>query len=173
LQNLLAVLRKFFPLDKNYILEKAQLSLENSLLSYLTDFAKVEYLMRCNPLGIMDEMAEKIKDHKTSDFRHLNEFYLICMGIFRYTRYADNQLVFLFDGTDDFKKYQEEWSVQFKVWTKEFCKHQNFLRAVLDLTVFYPTDSPVLMVDNRMNAFITQYFDIKIHPQKGIVKKMA
>lgn len=167
------MLRKFFPLDKNYILEEAQLSLEDSLLQYLTDFVKVEYLLRCNPLGIMDEMAEKIQNHNQSDLRHLHEFYVNLMGIFRYTKYADNQLEFLFDCTDDFTKYQREWSEQFKAWTKEFCKHHSFLRAVLDLTVFYPADSPVLMVDNRMNAFITQHFNIRIHPQKGILKKMA
>jgi hypothetical protein len=167
------VLRKFFPLDKNYILEEAQLSLEDTLLQYLTDFVKVEYLLRSNPLGIMDEMAEKINGHQQTDFRHLHEFYINLMGIFRYSKYSDNQLEFLFDGHDDFKKYQEEWTHQFRCWTKEFCKHTNFLRAVLDLTVFYPADSPVLMVDNRMNAFISQYFDIRIHPQKGIIKKMA
>ncbi len=54
-----------------------------------------------------------------------------------------------------------------------FCKHQKFLRAVLDLTEFYPADSPVLMVDNRMKAFIDQYFEVKIHPLKGILRKMA
>jgi hypothetical protein len=167
------VLRKFFPLDKNYILEEAQLSLEKTLLQYLVDFVKVEYLLRSNPLGIVDDMAEKIRDHKSSDFRHLHEFYLNLMGVFRYRSYADNQLQFLFDGKDDFRKYQDEWTVQFKTWTKEFCKHPNFLRAVLDLTVFYPAGSPVLMVDNRMNAFITTYFEIKIHPQKGILKRMA
>lgn len=169
------MLRKFFPLDKNYILEEAQLSLENTLLQYLVDFVKVEYLLRSNPLGIEDEMSRKIREHHTTDLRHLHEFYVNLMGVFRYTRYADNQLQFLFDGNDDFTKYREEWSQQFKAWTKEFCRHQNFLRAVLDLTVFYPADSPVLMVDNRMNAFIKQYFEIKIHPQKGILnaKKMA
>jgi hypothetical protein len=167
------VLRKFFPLDKNYILEKAQLALENNLLHYLCDFVKVEYLMRNNPLGIVDEMSEKIRDHQRSDYQHLHEFYMTLMGVFRYNRYADNQLQFIFDGQDDFKKYQIEWSEQFKSWTKNFCKHQNFLRAVLDLTVFYPAGSPVLMVDNRMNAFISQYFEIRIHPQKGILKKMA
>jgi hypothetical protein len=167
------VVRKFFPRDKNYILEEAQLCLRNSLLYYLVDFVKVEYLMNNNPLGIVDEMSEKIKNHTSLDFRHLHDFYLLLSGVFRYTHYSDNQLEFIFDGKDDFKKYQEEWSQQFKRWTKEFCKHPNFLRAVLDLTVFYPVDSPVLMVDNRMNAFITQYFDIKVHPQKGIQKKTA
>jgi hypothetical protein len=167
------VRRKFFPLDKNYILEEAQLSLKQSLLQHLVDYVKVEYLMSHNPLGIADETAIRIKNHQSPDFRHLEEFYLCTMGVFRYTYYHDNQLTFLFDGGDDFAKYQREWTDQFKKWTKEFCRHQNFLRAVLDLTVFYPSDSPVLMVDTRMSTFITQYFEVKIHPQKGIMKKMA
>jgi hypothetical protein len=165
------VLRKFFPRDKNYILEQAQLSCEQSLLSYLVDFVKVEYLLRNNPLGIEDDVTIKIKAHAGSDYRHLHEFYFTVMGIFRYAYYADNQLMFDFDGRDPYDKYCEEWSTQFKKWAKEFCRHQNFLRAVLDLTVFYPVDSPVLLMDTRMQTFITQFFEVKIHPQKGILKR--
>jgi hypothetical protein len=164
------VLRKFFPRDKNYILEQAQLSLEHSLLQYLVDFVKVEYLLRHNPLGLLDETAIKIQQHTGSDYNHLHEFYFNLMGVFRYSFYSDNQLTFIFEGRDDFEKYQEEWTTQFKAWTKEFCKHQNFLRAVLDLTVFYPADSPVVVMDTRMNTFITHFFEVKINPQKGIVK---
>lgn len=167
------MLRKFFPQDKNYILEEAQLSLESTLLEYLVDFVKVEYLLRCNPLGMMDDAAIKIKEHRQSDYRHLHEFYINLMGVFRYQFYGDNQLEFCFDGKDPYRQYQEQWSTQFKAWVKRFCKHHNFLRAVLDLTVFYPADSPVVMVDNRMNAFISQFFEIRIHPQKGIIRKMA
>lgn len=167
------MLRKFFSLDKNYVLEEAQLSLEGPLLQYLVDFVKIEYLLRSNPLGMMDAMALKIQEHQGNDFRHLHEFYVNLMGVFRYKFYGDNQLEFIFEGKDAFRLYQDEWTRQFKAWTKQFCKHHNFLRSVLDLTVFYPADSPVLMVDNRMNAFITQYFEVKIHPMKGIVKKMA
>lgn len=167
------VLRKFFPLDKNYILEEAQLSLEPQLLQYLVDFVKVEYLMRSNPLGMMDSMAVRIQEHNHTDFRHLHEFYVNTMGVFRYKYYGDNQLEFIFEGKDAFKQYQEQWTRQFKDWTKVFCRQHNFLRAVLDLTVFYPADSPVLMVDGRMNAFISQFFELRIHPQKGIIKRMA
>jgi hypothetical protein len=167
------VLRKFFPLDKNYILEKAQLSLRGPLLNHLVDFVKVEYLLRHNPLGIEDATALKIQSHTKTEYKHLEEFYLTLMGIFRFTYYGDNQLQFLFDGGDEYEKYRREWADQFRKWTKEFCKHQNFLRAVLDLTVFYPEDSPVLMVDTRMQTFLSQFFDIKIHPQKGIMKKSA
>jgi hypothetical protein len=167
------VQRKFFPLDKNYILEEAQLSLRQSLLQHLVDYVKVEYLLRSNPLGMNDDASVKIQEHSSNDFRHLHDFYLTLTGIFRYTYYGDNQLQFLFDGRNDFEKYQIEWSGQFKKWTKEFCKSQNFLRAVLDLTVFYPVDSPILMVDTRMQAFIGDFFAMKIHPQKGIVRKTA
>jgi hypothetical protein len=167
------VLRKFFPRDKNYILEEAQLSLEQSLLQYLVDYVKVDYLMRNNPLGIEDDMTKKIRKHKDADFRHLHEFYVVLCGIFRFENYSDNQLVFDFDGGDPFRKYCGQWTTAFKEWVKKFGKHPHFSRAVLDLTVFYPVDSPVIMVDNRMNSFIQQFFEVKIHPQKGIVKKSA
>lgn len=165
------MLKKFFPRDKNYILEQAQLSLEQSLLNYLVDFVKVEYLLKNNPLGIDDDLSRTIKEHSSEDYRHLHEFYFTLMGIFRYEFYSDNQLMFDFDGRDPFQKYQSEWSLQFKKWTKEFCRHQNFLRAVLDLTVFYPAESAVLLMDTRMQTFITQFFGVKIHPQKGISRK--
>lgn len=167
------MLRKFFPLDKNYVLEEAQLSLEPTLLQYLVDFVKVEYLLRANPLGMMDATAVRITEHNSSDFRHLHDFYVNLMGVFRYKFYRDNQLEFIFDGRDSYEQYQEEWSARFREWTRAFCKHDNFLRAVLDLTVFYPLDSPVLMADNRMSAFITQYFEVRIDVRKGIIKKMA
>ena len=80
-------------------------------------------------------------------------------------------LFFLFDGRDDSRKYQEEWSIMFKRWIKEFCKHENFTRAVLELTVFYPDDYTPQMAGMRLSAFITKFFEVKIDPQKGIIKK--
>ncbi len=153
------------------MLEQAQLSLEQSLLHYLVDFVKIEYLLRHNPLGLEDDLAKKIHAHDDLDFRHLKEFYVNLMGIFRFEFYGDNQLIFDFDGRDPFGKYQVQWESYFKKLTKEFCGHQNFLRAVLDLTVFYPVDSPVLLMDTRMQTFIAGFFEVKIHPQKGIIRK--
>lgn len=167
------MLRKYFPRDKNYILEEAQLSLEETLLHYMVDFVKVEYLMQYNPLGIEDEMAKRIHAHENADLSHLHDFYMTLMGLFRFKFYSDNQLFFDFDGRDPFEKYQEQWERQFKKWMKEFCKHRNFLRAVLDLVVFYPADSPVVLMDTRMNTFISDFFEVKIHPQKGIIRKSA
>lgn len=165
------MLRKFFPRDKNYILEQAQLSLQNTLLNYLVDYVKVDYLLRSNPLGIADDTTKRIQEHNDTEYSHLHEFYINLAGVFRFKFYSDNQLEFIFDGVDDFGKYSEEWSTIFKSWTKEFCRHESFNRAVLELTVFYPDDYTPQMAGLRLGAFIAKFFDVKIDPLKGIVKK--
>lgn len=163
--------RKFFPRDKNYILEKAQLSLEQCLLNYLVDYVKVEYLLRHNPLGIDDDTARKVESHNNSNFSHLHEFYVTLAGVYRFVFYSDNQLTFIFDGRDDLAKYREEWEIAFRKWVKDFCRHENFIRSVLELTVFYPEDYTPQMAGMRMSVFITRFFELKHDPQKGFVKQ--
>lgn len=170
-KRLYPLLRKFFPRDKNYILERAQLSVEGPLTSYLVDFVKVEHLLCNNPLGIMDDTFLKIQQHSVTDFSQLQEFYISLAGVFRYLYYSDNQLEFPFDGQDEFLKYQQQWSETFKRWTRHFCKHDNFRKAVLELTVFYPDDYTPQMAGLRLSAFIIKFFDLKIDTQKGIIKK--
>jgi hypothetical protein len=164
------VLRKFFQRDKNYVLEKAQLSLEDTLLNYLVDYVKVEYLLRSNPLGIADATADRIQQHTSTDYSHLHEFYMVLTGVFRFKYYGDNQLEFSFDGRDPFERYRDEWKTTYQQWVKEFCRSDNFLRAVLELTVFYPEDYTPQMAGLRLSAFITKTFDLKIDVQKGIIK---
>ena len=165
------VLRKFFPRDKNYVLEQAQFSLQNALLQYLVDYVKVDYLLKSNPLGIADDTTKKIQEHNEAEYSHLHEFYVNLAGVFRFKFYADNQLEFIFDGANDFEKYQNEWCTVFKTWTKEFCRHESFNRAILELTVFYPEDYTPQMAGFRLSAFFSKFFDLKIDPLKGIIKK--
>lgn len=165
------MLRKFFPLDKNYVLEEAQLSLESSLLEYLVDYVKVQYMLQYNSLGLVDETVQRIEKHESKDYRKLHELYINLMGIFRFRNYHDNQLEFGFDGRDPFEKYCEEWSVEFKKWVRDLCQHKNFIWGVLELTVFYPKEDEAQFIGNRINVFVTQFFELKIHPQKGIQKK--
>ena len=54
------MVRKFFALDKNYLLEQAQLELEDFLLKDLVDLVKREYEARQNPLGITDSYTLQI-----------------------------------------------------------------------------------------------------------------
>lgn len=165
------MIRKFFPLDKNYVLEQAQLSLQPHLLDYLVDFVKVQYMLQYNPLGIVDETVQRIENHASSDHTRLNDLYLNLMGIFRFRNYHDNQLEFVFDGRDPFEKYSEEWQTEFKKWARELCQYKNFIWGVLELTVFYPQDDEANFIGERLSAFVTQFFELKIHPQKGILKK--
>jgi hypothetical protein len=167
------VLRKFFPLDKNYILEEAQLSLEKPLLEYLVDFVKVQYLLQYNSLGLVDDTIHRIEQHHTKDFSKLHDLYIDLMGIFRFKHYYDNQLEFGFDGREPFDRYQDEWTETFKNWCSQLCQHKNFIWGVLELTVFYPKEEESKFIGNRLQAFISQFFEVRIHPQKGIIKKMA
>lgn len=163
------MIQKYFPLDKNYILEKAQLDLEQELIIYLIDFSKKFYLDQFNPLGIEDDPIRKIKAHQTEFTDRLEEFYRNLAGVYRY-KFGQNQLELLFDGTDHYQKYCSDWYSTYKEWLIDFCLRPNFLKAVLELTVFYPEGRKAELAENRMKAFINQHFELKIYKHKGIVK---
>jgi hypothetical protein len=161
------VVRKFFVHDKNYLLEAAQLRLQDRLLQNLVEKAKVAYGFIHNPLGLNDQFSEQIKACHSFELAQLETFYLNLAGIYRY-KFGENQLDFLWDGRDHTEKYEEEWMQTFDMWTNVLCGQLNFVQAVLDLTVFFPASHPVQMTENRMNAAMTGFFELKIHKQKGI-----
>lgn len=163
------MIRKFFPLDKNYLLEEAQLSLQDHLLRLLVKKVKDEYLARHNPLGLMDELSMTIANYKANRLKPLYPFYQNIAAVYRY-KFGENQLEFLWDGTDHLEKYQSDWATAFEKWTSKFCEHQQFIYAVLDLTVFLPQNRKAHLAENRMNSFITQFFELKIHKNRGIVE---
>lgn len=166
------MIQKYFPLDKNYILEKAQIDLQEELITYLINFSKQFYLQQYNPLGIEDATIKSIKTHETTYTDRLEEFYRNLAAVYRF-KYGQNQLEFLFDGVDHYTKYIDDWSETYKNWLVDFCLKPNFLRAVLELTVFYPEGRKAELAENRMKTFINQHFELKIYKYKGIVRKMA
>ena len=163
------VVRKFFALDKNYLLEEAQLRLQDSLLFELVDRAKTTYQLLHNPLGLNDAFSEIIAAYRPQNLKPLNSFYQNLAGIYRY-KFGDNQLDFLWDGKDHSEKYQEDWSLTFQQWTHRLCEQTQFVQAVLDLTVFLPENRQVHLAENRMNAVMLGLLEVKIHKQKGIVE---
>lgn len=163
------MIRKFFPLDKNYLLEEAQLSLQDHLLLSLIEKVKENYMINHNPLRIMDSLTEKILNYKPKNLKLLYPFYQNVAGVYRY-KYGDNQLEFLWDGTDHSDRYKEEWTATFDKWTNTFCEQHQFLLAVMDLTVFLPINRKAHLAENRMNACITQFFELKIHKNRGIME---
>ena len=167
------MVRKFFPLDKNYLLEEAQLQQQDHLLEELTDLAKATYLTLHNPLGLNDTFSEKIKNYHTRNLKPLYSFYHNMAGIYRY-KYGENQLGFLWDGRDHTDKYREDWSQTFREWTRQLCLQAQFVQAVLDVTVFLPDNRQAHLAENRMNAVMLGQFEVKIHKSRGImVMKVA
>ena len=162
------MIRKFFPLDKNYLLEEAQLSLQDDLLSQLIDLVKTEFEHRSNPLGLLDDFSLKIKDFQCQNLKPLYNFYQNLAGVYRF-KFSDNQLEFVWDGRDHQEKYKAEWSSTFRRWVNEFCKQELFVQAVLDLTVFLPENRHAHLAENRMNNFMLGQFGVRIHKTKGLV----
>jgi hypothetical protein len=162
------LVKKFFPLDKNYLLEQAQQMSLTFLLSELVEKVKDRYELKINPLGLEDSFSTKIKNYKLTDHHSLLNFYETVAAIYRF-KFGHNQLEFLWDGTDHLQHYQTTWRQTFAQWTNAFCQHDLFIQAVLDLTVFLPEKQGTQMIENRMNYFILKHFDVKIHKSKGIM----
>jgi hypothetical protein len=145
-----------------------------NLLAHLVEKVKACYELKINPLGLTDSFTSKIRNYKfdlndgNGSITLLNGFYETLAAIYRY-KYGANQLEFLWDGTDHLQYYQTTWQQTFNQWTENFCRHELFIQAVLDLTVFLPEKQETQMIENRMNHFILKHFDVKIHKTKGIM----
>ena len=163
------MVRKFFPLDKNYLLEETQLRAQDYLLTELIESAKAAYQQLHNPLGLNDVFTERITCFKSQNLIPLNSFYQNLAGIYRY-KFGENQLDFLWDGKEHVEKYEEDWSQAFRQWTYQLCHQPQFVQAVLDLSVFLPENRQTQLAENRMNAVMLDLFELKIHKQKGIVE---
>ncbi len=166
------MVRKYFPLDKNYLLEKAQLSLEQMLIPEIVEIAKTHYASQNNPLGLEDATWRRIKKYKLTKIERFIPFYRDLAGIYRY-KFGDNQLEFLFDGTDHIQKYKDDWSNMFNEWVSMFCAKEQFIRVVLDLSVYYNEIDKPQLIENRLQSFIPNFFELKISKHKGIQQKMA
>jgi hypothetical protein len=162
------LVRKFFPLDKNYLLEAAQLRSEERLLSNLVDEAKNRYELVHNPLGLNDSFSVMIGCYKPTNLKPLSAFYETLAGVYRF-KFGETQLGFLWDGKDHAEKYEDDWSHVFGEWTAKLCERDQFVQAVLDLTVFLRDNRHAHLAGNRMNAVMLGLFDLKIHKQKGLV----
>lgn len=163
------MIRKFFPLDKNYLLEEAQLALQDELLTQLIDTVRTQYELRHNPLGIVDSFSERIQKYVPKNVKPLHIFYQNLAGVYRY-KFGDSQLEFVWDGRDHFEKYKLDWTETFRKWTEQFCQQELFINAVLDLSVFLPDNRQAQLAENKMNHFILRQFDLKIHKSRGIVE---
>lgn len=159
--------RKYFPLDKNYLLERAQLDQEDILIRIMVDHVLTYYKTCCNPLGIEDDTIRKIKAYTFSYPESFHEFYRDLAGIYRFQK-GENQLELLFDGTDHYTKYTRDWGESFCNWIKDFCLEPSFIKAVFSLTVFRPENNRMEFSNNRLKYFLERYFELKVYKYRGI-----
>lgn len=162
------MVKKFFPLDKNYLLEQAQLAARPILLQAMVDTVKQVYEYKLNPLGLLDSFAQRIRDTPTQNLHLLFDLYDKLAAIYRF-KHGDNQLNFLWDGQDHPQHYSREWAAKFSEWVERFCRHDLFIQAVLDFTVFCPAEVNPQMLETRMQHFITKHLEVKFHKTKGIL----
>ena len=166
------MIQKYFPRDKNYLLKESQDSTRSSLLSHLLSSVKKGYIQKFNPLGLDDPISQKVKNSRRHNLNCLYEFYDSLAAVYRF-KYGENQLQFLFDGRTHVEKYSEDWTEAFRTWVEEFCLHENFIKATLELTLILPSQKNSVVMANRMKTFLTGYFDIKIYKNRGIIQTQA
>jgi hypothetical protein len=77
------VIRKFFHLDKNYLLENVQFSLRLTLLRALLEKVKKTYEQHHNPLLLEDAYFLRIRMHRSDNLDCLNSFYETLAGVYR------------------------------------------------------------------------------------------
>ena len=167
------MIHKYFPLDKNYILETAQLIQKDVRLYALCDSVKHVYMQRFNPLGLIDDIILKIQSHELEGVNSLEDFYNTLSGIYRY-KFGSNQLNLVFDGRDHLEVYKQEWQNTFDEWTLDFCQNPNFIKTILELTVFSKEGNRTELPLSRLQGYIHKKFDLKLYKQKGFAPmKMA
>lgn len=163
------MVKKFFPLDKNYLLEAVQLSQERQLLTSLMTCVKEAYFTHYNPLRLPDKRSELVEQYELNESQPLRSFYLTMAAVYR-LKFGQNQLEFLWDGVDHDQHYEREWADFFKSNIHQFCTNELFVRAILDLTVFFASHQPPQMAENRMHHFMLRYFEVKLHKHQGLVR---
>lgn len=163
------MIQKLFPLDKNYILRQAQSVLEESLMEVILFELKKSYTYLYNPLGLMDETYGRILDSYDFPQERLRVIYYQLCGIYR-LKYGDNQLELLFDGRSHYEKFQEDWSRQLIRWVRELGKHEQYVKNLLRMSIFYDSESRAEWSENHCKSFINDYFQLKIIKRKGELK---
>lgn len=164
------MVQRFFKLDKNYILKEAQQAAREELLQQMVSFVKDTYLLQSNPLGLVDDTVLRIQEASNPHTHKLHDFYHIIAGVYRF-KHGSNQLELLFDGATHFEKYKQDWANAFTDYYRAFSQKPAFVRAVLEVTVFYPKQRKGQLAEARMRAFLSQQFgSLRIHKRYGILE---
>jgi hypothetical protein len=161
--------KKWFLMDKNYILKESQLVLKEQLIYWTVDFAKEFYQANYNPLGLVDDTVAQIQESAFNEYYLLESFYSNLASVYRF-KHGENQLELLFDGVTHYEKYKENWLLTYKQWVADLFREWLTLRAIMEITVFKQHDKHQLqLTDLRLQSYVEQHFDVRLYVHKGIV----
>lgn len=163
------LLHQSFEKDKNIILKAAQEVNFEKLSKLMASIVIDSYTTLFNPLGLVDDTYQRILDYQFDNTSELKGIYDNLGVAYRY-KYGDNQLEIIWDGMSHEEKYAEEWSKTFKNWVNELSVNPNFVKGILQLSVFNDGDKNVIFVKNGLKAIINDFFEIKIVTRKGLKK---
>ena len=155
---------KSFKSDKNEILRTVQYQEKDFLMRQTISIAIQNFLKIENPLAIEDDFVLKLKNNKTWNTTFLNEFYRQIADSFRYSR-SDNQLEFIWDGTQHADLYKLEWNKYYRQLINDLAYHPFFNRLIIKITIL-DTNKNEILLKNLLIKIIKSYLGIKaITPQ--------
>ena len=167
------VAKKWFLMDKNYILKESQLVLKEQLIFWTVNYAKKFYQQNHNPLGLVDDTVSQIEQAKFTEYHLLETFYSKLASIYRY-KHGETQLEMLFDGATHYEKYKTDWLETYKKWVTQLFDEWLTLRALLEITVFEQhSEHQLKLINLRLQSYIEQYFDVRLYVYRGIVDTHA
>ncbi|MDN3687807.1 hypothetical protein [Cyclobacterium jeungdonense] len=158
--------KKLFPLDKNYILQQAQLGIEKEMLGLMVAEVKNSFTLLFNPLELQDDTYLQILQQLDFPVDHLTVIYRQLAGIYRF-RNGSNQLELLFDGRSHFEKYQDDWSLCLKDWLRRLGQQEAYVKTMLRMTLLYDSPSRAVFAENRCKSLINEHFGLSIVKRKG------
>ena len=155
---------KSFESDKNEILRTVQYQEKDFLMRQTVSIAIRNFLKIENPLAIEDDFVLKLKNNRTWNTTVLNEFYRHIADSYRYSR-SDNQLEFIWDGTQHADLYKLEWNKYYRELINDLAYHPFFNRLIIKITIL-DTNKNEILLKNLLIKIIKSYLGIKaITPQ--------
>ncbi len=150
---------KSFESDKNEILRTVQYQEKDFLMRQTISIAIRNFLKIENPLAIEDDFVLKLKNKKTWNTTFLNEFYRQIADSFRYSR-SDNQLEFIWDGTQHADLYKLEWNKYYRQLINDLAYHPFFNRLIIKITIL-DTNKNEILLKNLLIKIIKSYLGTK------------
>ena len=148
-----------FESDKNEILRTVQYQQKDFLMRQTISIAIQNFLKIENPLDIEDDFVLKLKNDKTWNTTFLYEFYRHIADSYR-SRRSDNQLEFIWDGTQHADLYRLEWRKYYKQLINDLAYHPFFNRLIIKSTILCNNKNQTLM-KNLIIKIIKSYLGIK------------